>query len=359
MRKLYDRLHDKILIKYAKDPMTECYSKDYVFKYQREIYDATVIIPCYNVEKYVAECMDSMLKQNTSYNIEIIAIDDGSTDGTAGILRQYSTKIKNFRIITQCNKGFSGARNTGIREARGKYLVFIDSDDYVTSDYIDCILKKAFSKDADIVATGYYTFNNENRNKIKNITVKNEDDTSLLNGCAWGKAIKRKFFEHLLFPEKYWFEDSIIAHLIIPRADSIYMVSKCQYAYRSNPTGITKTSMNNLRAIESFYITDLMLRSYSYFYSDDILNTSEFVKLLVEQFYLNEKRIIKLNSECKRAVFGYQSKYMQIIYPMRNLKIDFAHKLYVVSLIKENYQIAQISLKLDILNKLIKRIKNK
>ena len=137
------------------------------------------------------------------------------------------------------------------------------------------------------------------------------------------------------------------------------MVSKCQYAYRSNPTGITKTSMNNLRAIESFYITDLMLRSYSYFYSDDILNTSEFVKLLVEQFYLNEKRIIKLNSECKRAVFGYQSKYMQIIYPMRNLKIDFTHKLYVVGLIKENYQIAQISLKLDVLNKLIKRIKNK
>lgn len=118
MRNLYDRLHDKVLIKYVKNPVTECYSKDYVFKYQEEIYDATVIIPCYNVEKYVAECMESILKQKTSYNIEIIAIDDGSTDSTAEILCRYSTKIKNFRIITQCNKGFSGARNTGIREAR-------------------------------------------------------------------------------------------------------------------------------------------------------------------------------------------------------------------------------------------------
>lgn len=312
---LYDRLHDKVLTKYAKDPMTECYSPDCVFKYQEEIYDATVIIPCYNVEHYVAECLDSMLNQNTSYNVEIITIDDGSTDSTAEILRQYSTRMTNFRIISQCNKGFSGARNTGIREARGKYLIFIDSDDYVTSDYIDCLLKKAFSKDADIVATGYYTFNNDYK-IIKNIMIKDENDTSLLNGCAWGKAIKRKFFEHLVFPENYWYEDSIIAHLVVPRANSIYMVSKCQYAYRSNPTGITKTSVNSLRAIESFYITDLMLRSYVHFYPEDVTNTYEFINLLIEQFYLNEKRVIKLNSEIKRTIFMWQSKYVQISPPL-------------------------------------------
>lgn len=354
---LYDRLHDKVLTKYAKDPMTECYSPDCVFKYQEEIYDATVIIPCYNVEHYVAECLDSMLNQNTSYNVEIITIDDGSTDSTAEILRQYSTRMTNFRIISQCNKGLSGARNTGIREARGKYLIFIDSDDYVTSDYIDCLLKKAFSKDADIVATGYYTFNNDHK-IIKNIMIKDENDTSLLNGCAWGKAIKRKFFEHLVFPENYWYEDSIIAHLVVPRANSIYMVSKCQYAYRSNPTGITKTSVNSLRAIESFYITDLMLRSYVHFYPEDVTNTYEFINLLIEQFYLNEKRVIKLNSEIKRTIFMWQSKYVQIS-PIMDLKLDFSKKLYVIGLLKNNYQIAQISLRLDILNKIIRRIKNK
>lgn len=319
--------------------------------------EKNICIPCYNVEHYVAECLDSMLNQNTSYNVEIITIDDGSTDSTAEILRQYSTRMTNFRIISQCNKGFSGARNTGIREARGKYLIFIDSDDYVTSDYIDCLLKKAFSKDADIVATGYYTFNNDHK-IIKNIMIKDENDTSLLNGCAWGKAIKRKFFEHLVFPENYWYEDSIIAHLVVPRANSIYMVSKCQYAYRSNPTGITKTSVNSLRAIESFYITDLMLRSYVHFYTEDVTNTYEFIKLLIEQFYLNEKRVIKLNSEIKRTIFMWQSKYVQIS-PIMDLKLDFSKKLYVIGLLKNNYQIAQISLRLDILNKIIRRIKNK
>lgn len=181
---------------------------------------------------------------------------------------------------------------------------------------------------------------------------------SLLNGCAWGKAIKRKFFEHLVFPENYWYEDSIIAHLVVPRANSIYMVSKCQYAYRSNPTGITKTSVNSLRAIESFYITDLMLRSYVHFYPEDVTNTYEFINLLIEQFYLNEKRVIKLNSEIKRTIFMWQSKYVQIS-PIMDLKLDFSKKLYVIGLLKNNYQIAQISLRLDILNKIIRRIKNK
>ena len=156
----------------------------------------SVIVTVYNIREYLPKAVDSILS-STYQNLEVLLIDDGSTDSTAEILCRYSTKIKNFRIITQCNKGFSGARNTGIREARGKYLIFIDSDDYVTSDYIDFLLKKAFSKDADIVATGYYTFNNENRKKLKNITIKDENDTSLLNGCAWGKAIKRKFFERL------------------------------------------------------------------------------------------------------------------------------------------------------------------
>lgn len=72
MMNLYDGLHDKVLTKYAKNPMTECYSSNCVFKYQEEIYDATVIIPCYNVEHYITECLDSMLNQNTSYNVEII-----------------------------------------------------------------------------------------------------------------------------------------------------------------------------------------------------------------------------------------------------------------------------------------------
>ena len=86
MRNLYDRLHDKVLIKYVKNPVTECYSKDYVFKYQEEIYDATVIIPCYNVEKYVAECMESILKQKTSYNIETKSSYDALISGSTQIL---------------------------------------------------------------------------------------------------------------------------------------------------------------------------------------------------------------------------------------------------------------------------------
>ena len=96
MMNLYDGLHDKVLTKYAKNPMTECYSSNCVFKYQEEIYDATVIIPCYNVEHYITECLDSMLNQNTSYNVEIIAIDDGSTDNSFLICEKYKKFLVNM-----------------------------------------------------------------------------------------------------------------------------------------------------------------------------------------------------------------------------------------------------------------------
>lgn len=356
MRTLYNREQDKVLIKYTKDPWTGCYFEESVFVYQKPVYDATVIIPCYNVEKYIAECLNSVKKQNTSYNVEIIAIDDGSTDATPEILHQYLQKIKNFRVITQPNKGFSGARNTGIRESKGEYLIFIDSDDYVTSDYFEKLLKKALNTNADITACGYFTFDNISKRKIKNITIKSENDISVINGCAWGKAIKRSFFEHLLFPEKYWFEDSIIAHLILPRAKHIYMVPDCQYAYRSNEAGITKTAIKNVRSIESFYITDLMLRTYKYFYSEDILATDMFVDIIVEQFYLNEKRIIKLNSECKKAIFMYQSEFAQN-YMLQNSSLNFVHRLYVFGLRKKNYFITQLSLKMEIINKIFQQIK--
>ena len=357
MRSLYDSTNDKTLVKFAKKPMTECYSEECVFKYQDVIYDATVIIPCYNSEKYISECLDSIENQKTKFNVEIIVVNDGSTDSTAEILHRYLNRIDNLRIITQCNKGHAGARNTGIRESKGKYLIFIDSDDYVTNDYLDCLLEKAVERHADITACGYYTFDN-NRKKIKNAIIKNETDTTVINGCPWGKAIKRELFNNLVFPEKYWFEDSIIAHFILPRAKVICMVTNCQYAYRSNQDGITRSSVKNIRSIESFYITDLMLRTYHYFYSENVLKTDWFIGTIVEQFYLNEKRIIKLNSECRKAVFEYQSEFLKHC-NLQHLELDFVQKIYVFGLIKKKYYISQFSLKIEIFNKLIKKIRKK
>ena len=100
----------------------------------------SVIIPVYNVEKYLGECLDSVLRQ-TLEDIEIICVDDGSTDGSAKMLAEYAAKDPRIRIITQANAGLSAARNVGMDAATGKYIYFLDSDDYIKDD----AMEKCFS----------------------------------------------------------------------------------------------------------------------------------------------------------------------------------------------------------------------
>lgn len=93
-------------------------------------WDLEVIIPAYNVEKYIQQCLDSVISQKTNFRFHVTCINDGSTDNTGLLLRKYEN-AENVTIIHQENKGFSGARNVGLRKANGKYIMFVDSDDFI------------------------------------------------------------------------------------------------------------------------------------------------------------------------------------------------------------------------------------
>lgn len=110
----------------------------------------SVIVPIYNVEKYLEECLESLVKQ-TLKEIELILVIDGSTDGSEAIARGYEKKYKNIRIIVQENQGLSGARNTGLRVAKGKYVYFVDSDDYISLNAMEILYDTAERKNADVV----------------------------------------------------------------------------------------------------------------------------------------------------------------------------------------------------------------
>ena len=118
----------------------------------------SVIIPVYNVEKYLAECLDSVCSQ-TLKDIEIICIDDGSTDSSLEILKEAAAKDPRLRILRQQNKGAGAARNCGIREARGRYLFFADADDRLALDLLERTVRRAEEADADVVAFGFRRFN--------------------------------------------------------------------------------------------------------------------------------------------------------------------------------------------------------
>ena len=117
----------------------------------------SVIIPVYNVEKYLCECIDSVLNQSYE-NLEIILVDDGSTDGSGMICDEYGKKDARIKVIHQKNQGLSGARNTGFQKASGEYIYFLDSDDWIVTCTIEKLLNKAKDEEAEVVFFEAYSF---------------------------------------------------------------------------------------------------------------------------------------------------------------------------------------------------------
>lgn len=304
---LCDNEKKEILEHFSERPRGKCITEKSVFKCDFPTLDLSIIVPCYNIEAYLEQCLDSLLNQSTDISYEIIAIDDGATDATGTILDKYQKMSKNLKVIHQENKGLSGARNRGIEEANGKYLMFVDSDDYVSENYIDSLTRKALDNDADMVACGYSTF--VDNKVIKNVKPNNDIDS--IHGCAWGKVFRRDLFEKIRFPEGYWYEDSIYRHLILPQIEKYYVEKKPIYFYRRNRNGITQSSIARPKAIDTLYITDLMISSLKYVVSEDYMLSDRYYRILINQFYLNQQRILKLPTNIQEIVFEIQVNFLK------------------------------------------------
>lgn len=135
------------------------------------MYKVSVIIPVYNKEKYIAVCLRSIMIQ-TYTNLEIIAVDDGSSDASFSICQEYAIKDNRIRLIRQANGGPSEARNSGINAATGEYIIFIDADDYVAPDYIEHLMEYA---GFDLVISGYFELRGRIQEKYVPILTKVQD----------------------------------------------------------------------------------------------------------------------------------------------------------------------------------------
>lgn len=251
---------------YWHDSKSSCFEENEISKASGK-YDCSIIIPVYNTEKFIDACIKSVIEQVTDYTVQIIVIDDGSTDHTGELLKKYEN-IPDLTVIHQNNAGLSGARNTGIRNSDGKYLLFVDSDDRLHGkNAVDKLLTVAFQYDADIVDGNYVSVSidgtiNYEVNKYRDERVAPQ---KTLFGHACGKIYARHLFRHLRFPEKYWFEDSVNAQIIFPMAQKVYTISDIIYEYTSNPVSITHTTAGNPKSLDSLYITEALLKDKSRF----------------------------------------------------------------------------------------------
>lgn len=327
----------KLIYSYWKNKECTIYSPKVIYKKSPTL-DLSIIVPCYNVEKYVKKCLDSIVSQKTKYKYEIIIVNDGSTDNTLGLLKEYVKKYENIILIDQKNKGLAGARNSALIESRGKYLIFVDSDDYISEGYVDSMLSEIISKSASVVACSYNVFNDDKI--VKSKKPKFDEDLSFINGCMWGKVFVRELFNNILEPEGYLYEDTIFNHLILPIAKKVSVTSKCVYFYRQNNNGIVRSSKGRPKNIDSFLVTNEVFKAKKIM---KIENDNATYSNVLKQFYLNEYRICKAPKNIRKVVFCAQSRYINnLVCKDKTSFKGIFNNLYYLSLKNTNFTLSKI-----------------
>lgn len=227
----------------------------------------SIIVPMYNVEKYIAECLTSIIHNDTHYSYEVLCIDDGSKDESAAIAEAFTKKYPNIKVIRQQNRGIAGARNRGLDEAGGSYVMFLDGDDVIEVQTIECMMDKAEKNDLDVVSCGFYTFNNEKRNLyIEKECLEKEHVFEVMRKypCYYCmKVIRRSIFQDMRLPEGFLFEDMQVLFVITKLCKGFAYIPKALYGYRQNPEGISATSSCNPRAVDQYWLTEYISDEYN------------------------------------------------------------------------------------------------
>lgn len=213
----------------------------------------SVIIPVYNVSPYLAEALDSAVNQ-TYKNLEIIIIDDGSTDGSGEIGDEYKKNDDRIQIIHQENKGLSAARNTGLCLATGEFVVFLDADDAYRLDFVSLMVNAIISKKADLVicrCSVHQTINKMTQSNCTSIEPKIEcgdyDRIQALhafvdgsiNAGVWNKIYKKELWRNIQYPVGRFYEDQDTIFKIIDLCKKVCVIDQPLYFYRRHPGSIT------------------------------------------------------------------------------------------------------------------------
>lgn len=309
----------------------------------------SVIIPVFNVERYLKKCLDSVINQ-TFDNYEIIIINDGSTDNSAMIIEEYKEKYpKKIRFYNKKNGGLSDARNMGILKSKGKYLMFIDSDDYISNNMIEKMYNSIVREDSDMSICNLIKIN-KNGKEIKNYNY-NPGTTTLENNkkilfnlpCACNKIYNKKLFNYGMFDKGKYYEDFRLINKLYLKCNKIAFIDDFCYYYvdRDNSIMHDKNIKRNYEIIEAIEsIKDFYQKEKKYDLYKEELEFMMIDNLLISTFV----RIITSSKKAKKDLnkfwdyinsnFPNYKKNKYIKYLSRNRKIIYflnSNKLYFIT----------------------------
>lgn len=304
--------------------------------------DVSIIIPVYNVENFLEQCIDSALQQKNC-NLEIIIIDDCSTDNSFAIAKKYAEKFSQIKLIQQKeNKKVGAARNLGIENAKGKYILFIDSDDYLKPNSIYELFQKSKKENLDVLFSTYWKEKNTEISKIDfkfpNSTltgVEFMDNIKFLDILVWNKLWKRSFLiENQLFFVEHGFEDVIFVAEAMEKAKRVKGGDFPFYYYRIRENS-TMTQKVSQTALESHYKMILKLENL-YKRNKD---SNQFLKLFlysfvtfdgfINRFEPNSKEEKKLKLDLRNKVRMKYLYYRNSIFKCNKLGVLQKISLYI------------------------------
>lgn len=298
---------------------------DESYSYSPEMVKVSVVVPVFNTEKYLVECLDSLLDQSLT-EIEVICVDDGSTDGSLDILRQYEKKDARVRVICQENQGQGKARNTGAQHAIGQYLYFVDSDDWLDKRAIELMYLQSSKMQSDLCFCGLLRYDQQTKKILEN-KYYSVDKYKLAQKEVFNyKDIKDGLFEkfgpsfkfyktdfyrskNLHFEEGVHYED-VGAHVAaVLAAERMTYIDDSVYYYRINRPGSTMTEKMNLKKIDD--VSVYLKTVHSLLKEKGVLEELKefYLRFVVEQVQFHQKRF----AEVQDYFYGSLKDYFKML----------------------------------------------
>lgn len=253
-------------------------------------YDLHIIVPVYNTAPYLKQCLDSIYRQEIGFSFFVSIVDDGSTDDSPALLDDYhaslqgSSHYSNTEIIHQTNQGPSAARNAALRNIRGKFIMFVDSDDMLLPGAVQTLMNVAILSGADISEGNF--------------------NCGPSHGCACGKVYRSELFRNVHFPPGYWFEDTLNVFYLYPLCHRIVQVPGTHYYYRPNPGSIMHSFRGNARAVDSLWVSRRVLSDY---FSQGHKATDRLLRHFLQDVHSTASHFRTLkNEQAMQALFAIQ-----------------------------------------------------
>lgn len=236
----------------------------------------SVIVPVYNADRYIDDCIKSILAQTYPY-FEIICVNDGSTDKSLSLLKKYRQQDSRVRIFNKINSGVSSSRNLGIKKARGNLVSFVDADDILHPQFLECMVSTLQRSQTDVVCCRYsifkkkqpyiHKFNTQYSYRCNNHTlISYLLHLTEYHGMAWGKIYHKKSIQNILFHEKIQYgEDTLFFLTLLLKSRKFSFVPLNLYLYRESSNSLTRSPLNSKKfadAISSFLILQELVNTH-------------------------------------------------------------------------------------------------